>query len=121
MWIDVRAMGFSLTDAIREHVESRVQASLGAFAPQIRSVTVRLEDVNAGRGGVDMRCAVLVKLRGRGAGEPLVAEALEPDLYVAIDRAAARVRRPVLRQLRRPMTRERRAPHRIGSLAAAMS
>src|SRR5688500_12531678 len=77
MLIHTRAMGFVLTDAIRRHVEARVGAALGPFARWILKVTVRLEDVNADRGGVDKRCGIVVALRRHGVE---IAEAVNADL-----------------------------------------
>ena len=59
MSIDTRAIGFALTDAIVRHVEARLESALGPFARRILKVTVRLDDVNGSRGGVDKRCSAL--------------------------------------------------------------
>ena len=50
---------------------------------------VRLWDINGTRGGVDKACRVVVWLRGRGT---IVVEAVDRDLYAAIDAAAAKLR-----------------------------
>ena len=113
MFIDTRTMGFTLTDAIRRHVESRVEAALAPVARRVSSVTVRLEDVNADRGGVDKRCRVVAALRRQGV---IVAEATETDLYAAVDEAAGRIRRSALRVLTRHIPRERKDPQRPGAL-----
>src|SRR5678816_3707388 len=55
MVIETRAMGFALTDAIRRHVESRVESALAPIADWVLDVTARVEDVNADRGGIDKR------------------------------------------------------------------
>lgn len=113
MFIDIRAMGFTVTDAIRTHVESRIESALGPFARRILAVTARLEDVNANRGGVDKRCSLVVAVRRRGI---VVAEAVDEDLYAAVDEAAARVRRSVHRLLTRHRGRQRKDPQRPGAL-----
>jgi ribosome-associated translation inhibitor RaiA len=113
MYIDTRSMGFSLTDAIRRHVESRVGAALGPVAPRVEGVTARVEDVNADRGGVDKRCSLVAAVRGRGV---VVARAVGADLYAAVDEAARRLRRSALRTLRRHVPRERNDPQRPGAL-----
>lgn len=109
MLIDIRAIGFDLTDAIRTHVESRVESTLGVFSRDILTVTVRLEDINAGRGGIDKRCSWVVAIRRRGV---VVAEAVHEDMYAAIDKVASQIRRPVLRQLSRRLTHRKPAPWR---------
>jgi ribosomal subunit interface protein len=109
MFIDIRALDFDLTDAIRRHVESRVESALGAVTRQVLTVTARLEDVNAGRGGIDKRCRLVAALRRDGL---IVAEATHADLYAAVDEAADRLRRSALRFVERKVTRSRKLPRR---------
>jgi ribosomal subunit interface protein len=112
MLIETKALGFSLTDAIQRHVEARIEAALEPFARQVLSVTARLRDVNADRGGDDKRCFVVVTLRRRGV---ITAEETHADLYVAIDTVARRLRRAVKRVAKRPLARERSDPQRPGA------
>src|SRR5688572_6599713 len=98
MLIETRAIGFALTDAIQRHVESRVEAALSPVAGWVLNVTARVEDVNAERGGIDKRCSLVTALRGRRVA---VAEALNADLYVAVDEAASRLRRSAVRAVKR--------------------
>jgi len=116
MLIETRSLDFALTDAIRRHVESRVEMALGPVARWVRNVVVRVDDVNAGRGGVDKRCRIVATLRNRRS---VVAEATHEDLYAAVDDAAARLRRSALVSVRRPITRQRAAAVRPGALAAS--
>src|SRR5688500_17251293 len=113
MTIDTRALDFTLTDAIREHAETHVRRALSPVSRWVSDVTVRTEDVNADRGGIDKRCRVVANLRHRGA---VVAEATDANLYAAIDAAAARLRRSAVRAVRRPFARARRDPQRPGAL-----
>jgi ribosome-associated translation inhibitor RaiA len=85
-----------LTDAIRTQVESRVEWALGAFAPWIKSVSVRLEDVPADGADSDRRCMLVADLRGGGM---VRGNAVHEDLFSAADEAAARTRRGVQRYL----------------------
>jgi ribosome hibernation promoting factor len=116
MFIDTRAIGFALTDAIQSHVECRLEQALGVVHKWVRRVMVRLEDVNAGRGGVDKRCQIVVVLSG-GRGTRIVEE-LNADLYAAVDQAALRIRRSILRSLTRKVSRQRKDPQRPGALVA---
>jgi putative sigma-54 modulation protein len=111
--IDTRAIGFALTDSILRHVESRLDAALRPFAHRVLTVTARLDDVNADRGGADKRCSVVVALRRRGT---LVAEATREDLYAAVDEVATRLRRSVKRAVKRRIALERKDPQRPGAL-----
>lgn len=98
MRIDIQARGFDLTEGLREHTARRLQFALGWAGHGVRSVTVRLSDVNGPRGGNDKRCRIKIPLPG---GQDVVIEDTEADLYVAIDRAADRTERTVARRLER--------------------
>ena len=111
MLIETKSVGFTLTDAIRRHAESRVKAALRPLAGRALSVTARLEDVNADRGGIDKRCSLVANLRGRRV---VVAEGLDADLYAAVDGAAGRLRRAVGRAVKRRHAGERKRPRRPG-------
>jgi ribosomal subunit interface protein len=98
MRIDIQARGFELTEGLREHTVRRLQFALGWSNHDVRSVSVRLFDINGPRGGKDKRCRIQVPF----AGTPnVVIEDTEADLYVAIDRAAERTERAVARRLER--------------------
>ena len=59
---------------------------------------LRLSDINGPRGGRDKRCRIQVPFPGT---RNVVIEDTEADLYVAIDRAAERAERAVVRRLER--------------------
>ncbi len=113
MLIDVRAIGFPMTDAIQRHAEYRVESALGSLSHRVMKVTVRLEDVNASRGGVDKRCAVVVALRHN---RTVVAEAANADLYAAIDAAVTRARHGMVRRLMRSDRLRRQLAQRPATL-----
>jgi ribosomal subunit interface protein len=106
MLIDTRTIGFPLTDAILRHVEARFETALGPFAGSVLKASIRLEDINADHGGIDKRCSVVVSLRRRTM---IIAEALDRDLYAAIDQAATRVRRSVRKAISQVHDRQRRS------------
>jgi ribosome-associated translation inhibitor RaiA len=78
---------------------------LGKFAASIERVSVRVEDVNGPRGGVDHACQVKVVLSGAPS---VVFVAQDASLAAAIDGALAGsergVRRAVRRRRRKGMT-----------------
>ena len=98
MQIDFRAHGFSLTGELRDYSERRLRFALARVAGRVRLITVRFFDINGPRGGIDKRCRVRATLNGLGA---VVIEDTEADLYLAIDRAADRIGRTVMRRLAR--------------------
>jgi len=118
MLIDTRAMGFALTDAIRMHVEARIESALGHFSRWVFKVTARLEDINADHGGVDKRCGLVVAIRGHGV---VTAEAMDRDLYAAVDEAARKARRLVIRPVKRHMEQQRKGGHRLNAMSLAGS
>ena len=98
MRVDIRGQGFSVSEALRAHVERRLHFALGRFGGRVRQATVRLSDLNGPRGGLDKACRIAVRLP---ALRDLVVEDADGDLYIAIDRAAERAGRSVGRQLAR--------------------
>ena len=98
MRIDIKAKGFDLTEGLREHTLRRLQFALGWANHDVRVVTVRLFDINGPRGGKDKRCRIQVPFPGTAN---VVIEDTDSDLYVAIDRAAERPERAVVRRLDR--------------------
>src|SRR5688500_17154216 len=90
MELSVRGLNFDLTDAILGHVRRRLHEGLSHYAPRLRGVTVRVSDVNGPRGGVDKRCHLEVAADDLGT---VLVEDVDADLYRAVDRAVARLRR----------------------------
>lgn len=104
MQLDIQARGFTLTEALRQHSERRLRFALGPASGRLRSVSMRLSDVNGPRGGMDKRCV----LRACATGAPaVVISHVETDIYAAIDRAADRLARTLTRRLQRNL-RDRR-------------
>lgn len=97
MQLEVRGRHLVMTPALREHVARRLRFALGRVAARLHRVSVRVDDVNGPRGGVDKRCQVRLVLPGR----TITIDELDRDLYVAIDRAAERAGRAAERTLER--------------------
>lgn len=96
MRMSIQANGFVLTAALRAYTEKRVKTALGWAGRHIRELHVSLSDINGPRGGRDKRCRFLVQIAN---GKGVVIEDTETDLYHAIDRAAERVDRAVVRRI----------------------
>ncbi len=109
MKIRIQCRGFSLTDAMADHVRKRLGFLLGHGFNRLRRIDVTLSDLNGPRGGVDKRCLVRVSIDGL---RPVVIEDIQADLYMAIDRAASRASRTVLRRLALDNSRRRAEAHR---------
>lgn len=105
MKLDIQARDFHITDSIMSYVRDRIALVLGTRSDQIKSIMVRLGDVNGPRGGVDKRCQVRVSLPRL---KDIVIEDIQSDLYVAIFRAMDRAGRTVNRRISRLQDRKKR-------------
>lgn len=86
MDVEIRFLHIEPSDALRDHIERRVGFALRRFSDRIRSVTVRVVDLNGPRGGIDKECRIEVKAVAKGR---LHVRARRPDAYDAIGEAAA--------------------------------
>lgn len=104
MQIDIQARNFSLTKALRSHVERRMRFALGTRDEHILRVKVRLSDINGVRGGVDKCCHIQVVLPHL---PDVVIEDTELNMYEAIDRASDRASCTISRKLARQRVNSR--------------
>ena len=98
MRMAIQSNGFHMTIALRMYVEQRLATALGWARHHMRKLAVSLSDINGPRGGIDKRCKIQVQLSG---GREIIIEECEADLYSAIDRAADRADRAVVKQVER--------------------
>lgn len=73
----------------------RFEFALGRFHGRVRSVSIRVADINGPRGGIDKVCRATVHLAA--PKRSLVIEDTDADAAVAIDRVADRTARTVAR------------------------
>jgi hypothetical protein len=104
-----------IDDETRAQLRARLTRKLGKYAMQIERVSLRLDDLNGPRGGVDIVCKIKVVLAGLPS---IVAEERAPDVREAAVRAGDVVTRAVRRALDRA-GRSARARSRSKSPAAA--
>lgn len=104
MQMDILGTNFELTAPLLRHVKRRVNLALAPARASVTGVMVRLHDLNGPRGGVDKRCRIVTWLSGRGS---VVVDAVDLDLYAAVDAAAAKVREAVRRHRKRRRTLRR--------------
>lgn len=104
MQIDVQARDFSLTQALRSHIERRLGFALSTRYDRIKRIRVYLSDVNGPRGGTDKCCQVHVTMPRQA--DVFIVDT-QADLYAAIDRAADRAGRAVSRKLARSRRHKR--------------
>lgn len=109
MRLNIVGIGLELSPAIVRHVRGCVGRLQPGPSRSIGSVTVRLSDINGDRGGEDMRCRMLIRFQG---GREAVVEAVNRDLYRAIDEAWGRAREAVRRRLKKQRTLRREYANR---------
>jgi ribosome-associated translation inhibitor RaiA len=91
-----------LTAQDRAYIRRKLGRRLGKFAGSIERVSVRLQDANGPRGGVDQVCRIKVVLHGLPS---VVFEKRDAALNAAVDGAIAGVGRSVRRTLQRRRTK----------------
>jgi ribosomal subunit interface protein len=96
--VEIRSPDFDLTPAIRRYAMEHLAAKLVKHARRIQAITVRFEDREGVRDGLDKVCRVEVLLPRH---TPLVVEEIDPDLNAAIDLAADRIAQAVQRDIER--------------------
>ena len=101
MQINIQARHFTLTDALRSYAERRLRLALTCCDERIQRIAMRLSDINGPRGGVDKHCHIQVVLAGLS---DVIIEDTEADMYVAINRAADRAGRTLVRKVNRQQT-----------------
>lgn len=94
----VRTTGLDVGKEMRNTIRSRMGAKLGKYAGRIERLSVRFEDANGPRGGVDTVCRVKVVLSGL---ESIVFESSGRDVTEAMSLAATGTERAVRRTLGR--------------------
>jgi ribosome-associated translation inhibitor RaiA len=103
MQIEVLIPGAERIESLRSHIQRRLHSSIGQHADRVGRVSVRLSEFcGPERGSVWTSCRVEVVSESRP--KAIVAEALEPNPYRAVDNAIERLRL-LLREEARPPAR----------------
>ena len=95
---NIRLAGVDLPSDDGTYIRRKMGMKLGKFASSIERVSVRVEDVNGPRGGIDKACRIKVVLRGLPSA---VVETSDASLGAAVDGALTGVERAVRRSLQR--------------------
>ncbi len=75
---------------LRTSVEAAVAGTLGRFGERVTRVEVHLSDVNAQKGGRDIRCVMEARVAGL---QPIMVDELARDVEVAVREAAGKMER----------------------------
>lgn len=111
----IRSVGGVLESADRDYLRRKLGRKLGKFATSIERTSVRVEDVNGPRGGVDKKCSIKVVLSGMPS---IYIEEQHESVQAAMDRALARTERAVRLALQRRRTRPLRSRQEEGRIPA---
>jgi len=109
-----RTAGMDLSPALRDHTQKALGMKLGKFAADIERVTVRVEDVNGPKGGVDKVCKAKALL---AALPTVIVEQRDPDVYAAVDGALDRLERAVRKSLERRKQKPRTQARKVVAIA----
>jgi len=91
----------------RAYIRRKLGIKFGKFASSVERVSVRIEDANGPKGGVDQVCRIKVVLGGLPS---IIVERRDPTLVAAIDGALAGAERAVRRSLQRRRTKPIKRP-----------
>jgi ribosome-associated translation inhibitor RaiA len=100
----LRTAGIVVTPEVSEHIHERLRRRLEKLSHQVERLSVRFEDVNGPRSGVDTVCRIKVVLAGLPS---IVVEELATDPLEAFNRADHRVERAVVRAVGRQRSLQR--------------
>lgn len=96
MRFDIRIQKLDLHQEVSHYIERRLRFSLSRLVSRLRTVNVRVFDVNGPRGGIDKCCRITAHLL---PSETVVLQEVDADLFAAIDRATRRISRTFTRRL----------------------
>jgi hypothetical protein len=97
MKLHLAAHGIELSADLHDYVKRRAHFSLGRFAGRIRSLSIRLADINGPRGAIDKLCDIRVDV---GLRQPVMIRERQASIHAAVAFAVERAERAVQRQLR---------------------
>ena len=75
--LNIRSQGVEVDDDLEDYVRRKAGQKLGRLARKVERVTVRLEDINGPKGGVDVECRLKVVVSG-GPSVIVTERATEP-------------------------------------------
>ena len=96
--LDIRVSGVELPEGFGMDARALLGRRLGRFATHIERATVRLEDINGPRGGVDTVCRIQLTVSGR---PPVLVARNAVDAPTALRRSATAVARAMDRSIGR--------------------
>jgi ribosome hibernation promoting factor len=108
--LDVRARGFDLTPSMYRRAVDHIAAKVAKHTRVISNLSVRLQDVNGPKGGLDKRCRVELQMAGFA---PIIVDETDQDAYTAMDVAGERLRKVVGQVLDERRSRRRQLGRKL--------
>lgn len=97
MKIEIRQNLSQASQLLKDHAQKKILFALSRFGDRIRSITLRVMDINGPKGGLDKKCQVLLKLKNK----TIVLEGVDQNYYTVVDTTIERLQRLVARELER--------------------
>ncbi|MBT0586514.1 HPF/RaiA family ribosome-associated protein [Alteromonas oceanisediminis] len=107
MHIKINSRDFSITPALQQFIEAKIQFALNRYAQRIRVLEISLKDINGPRGGIDKQCTIKMKIN---QFKTLVVEDTSADAYESVVACTQRAKRRMERHYTRARTQSRRSP-----------
>jgi ribosome hibernation promoting factor len=104
MKLEIRGLKIEITDSLRTYAQRRLAFALDRFAERIRTVRLKLDDMNGQRGGVDKRCQLAISLAHSSS---ITLESRASTVQGAVDRIASKVRSSIERRFMRKQEQRR--------------
>ena len=101
----MRSISTTDPDTLRAHTARRLAFALRHFGDRARRLTVRCDDVNGPRRGIDARCSISLVLRN---GRHVAVDAVTAWPFSSITLAARRLGTTIRRDMDRAQRRARR-------------
>ncbi|MCI0363674.1 MAG: HPF/RaiA family ribosome-associated protein [Phycisphaerales bacterium] len=99
--IYIRATGTHFGPDERAYTHRKLDQKLGKFASSIERVSIRIDDVNGPRGGIDQKCRMKVVLIGQPS---VIVNTQQAEAHEAVDAAITGVEKTVRRGVKRRRT-----------------
>ncbi len=98
--MNIRVLDGSIktSEAQNEYIMTKVGAAIARLKDTTCTIDVRLTDLNGPKGGVDKQCSIVLTPPG---GSTIRVEEQASEYYVAIDAAAAAIKKSLARALER--------------------
>lgn len=98
MKLIVNSRHIQASSEIHAHIDRRIAFAFSRSRKHVRTLLVKLTDINGPKGGIDKQCKVVVRLYSQPS---IVIVERQADIHHAIDRCITRASRNLMQQLKR--------------------